>query len=761
MVTLELRNPVWYPAGTDVADIPRFTLRETNQVGPPKPRLLDRVREAIRTRHYSRRTVKAYVAWIRRYIFFHDTRHPADMGAAEITRFLTSLAVDGKVAASTQNQALSALLFLYRDVLQQEVPWLDDLVCAKRPHHLPVVLTREEVRAVLAEIHGVPRLMAFLLYGAGLRLLECARLRVKDIDIARNQIVVRAGKGNKDRLTMLPAAIKADLVRHLESVRRQHQIDLQAGAGWVELPWALARKYPNAGREWPWQWGFPATRIDVDRLTGQRRRHHLHETALQRAVKTAALRTGSAKRVSCHTFRHSFATHLLEDGRDIRTVQELLGLARRQHNDDLHSRSEPGPGRGPKPGGPDVRRMTRITLSWRRASSDQTRRFRRARRASALRRDLLWNLHADISGRFRALRRNYTAGCAASPFLDGSAEFTLATKSTTPMRKKPQHLGEPIDDGTRGILTPSEIGALSPRVPRRAIPIGSTLLTARGCSTAAGGRRAMEKLRQACTESVRVASRVAHWIGRQPTVGEESITDWLLFEVSERLPWVCYKKFTRHAESRESGADWEWWFVSRRRSLGLRVQAKKVTAGIDHYQGLAHTSRTGLQIELLIDAARRDNRLPFYALYHCPTGPPTVRCGGQNGAGKDEGVFFADAGSLYTRFLKPGRAKVEADALIAHSNPLSCLFCCPMATQHGNDPVDGVYNQIFAYFADGLRETANSNVDRPGIEERPPQYVQALLEQAERGVVPAWWEQEFAASLRETNALLVFDFREA
>jgi integron integrase len=323
MVTLQLHSPMRCAAVMDVADV--FAVRETNQTGPPKPRLFDRVREAVRTRHYSRRTEKACVAWIRRYILFHDKRHPADLGAVEITGFLTSLAVDGKVAASTQNQALSALLFLYREVLQQEVPWLDDLVYAKRPHHLPVVLTREEVRAVLAEIHGVPRLMAVLLYGAGLRLLEYARLRVKDIDIGRDQIVVRVGKGNKDRLTMLPSTIKADLVRQLESVRRQHQINLQTGAGWVELPWALARKYPNAGREWPWQWVFPATRIYVDRLTGQRRRHHLHETVLQRAVKMAALRAAIAKRVSCHTFRHSFATYLLEDGHDIRTVQELLG----------------------------------------------------------------------------------------------------------------------------------------------------------------------------------------------------------------------------------------------------------------------------------------------------------------------------------------------------------------------------------------------------------------------------------------------------
>jgi len=232
---------VYSSVGDDVALAAR-AVREATAQGTPRPRLLDRVRDAIRARHYSRRTEKAYVAWIRRYIFFHGKRHPAAMGAAEITRFLTSLAVDGKVAASTQNQALSALLFLYRAVLQQEVPWLDDLVYAKRPHRLPVVLTRDEVRAVLVEIHGVPRLMAFLLYGAGLRLLECARLRVQDIDLARNQIVVRAGKGDKDRLTLLPAAIKADLTRHLESVRRQHQIDLQASAGWVELPSALARK---------------------------------------------------------------------------------------------------------------------------------------------------------------------------------------------------------------------------------------------------------------------------------------------------------------------------------------------------------------------------------------------------------------------------------------------------------------------------------------------------------------------------------------
>jgi integron integrase len=309
----------------DVANVPLFAVRETAQTGPPKPRLFDRVREAIRTRHYSRRTEKTYIAWIRRYIFFHGKRHPAEMGDAEITRFLTSLAVDGKVAAATQNQALSALLFLYREVLEQDVPWLDGIVRAKRPQRLPVVLTRDEVRAVLDRLDGVPRLMAFLLYGAGLRLLECARLRVKDVDVAANQIVVRSGKGDKDRVTMLPAAVKPELARHLGCVRRQHQADLQRGAGWVELPDALARKYPQAGREWAWQWVFPATRFYVDRLTGQRRRHHLHESVLQRAVKDAARHTGIAKPASCHTFRHSFATHLLEDGHDIRTVQELLG----------------------------------------------------------------------------------------------------------------------------------------------------------------------------------------------------------------------------------------------------------------------------------------------------------------------------------------------------------------------------------------------------------------------------------------------------
>lgn len=301
------------------------TVRESVPPVLPKPKLLDRVREALRVRHYSRRTEEAYVAWIRRYIFFHGKRHPAELSGPDVTRFLSALAVERHVAASTQNQALSALLFLYRDVLGVELPWLDDIVRAKRPERLPVVLTRDEVRALIQRLDGPPRLMAYLLYGAGLRVMECCRLRVQDVDFGTNQIVVRGGKGDKDRTTMLPAMAKAELVGHLSAVRAQHQQDLAAGSGWVELPTALARKYPQGGRQWVWQWVFPATRIYLDRETGQRRRHHLHETVLQRELKRAVTAAGIAKRASPHTLRHSFATHLLEDGQDIRTVQELLG----------------------------------------------------------------------------------------------------------------------------------------------------------------------------------------------------------------------------------------------------------------------------------------------------------------------------------------------------------------------------------------------------------------------------------------------------
>jgi integron integrase len=265
------------------------------------------------------------VAWIKRFIFFHGVRHPAEMGEQEIGQFLSDLAVNEKVSASTQNQALNALLFLYQHVLNQPIGWVGDVVRAKRPKRLPVVLTRQEVKAILAQLEGAPLLVCTLLYGAGLRLSEALRTRVKDVDFVRNEIVVRDGKGEKDRVTMLPAAVKEPLLQHLEQVRRVHQADLKAGLGRAHLPYALARKYVNADREWGWQYIFPASSHFVDRQTGIRHRYHLHESVVQKAVKQAVRRAGLTKPASCHTFRHSFATHLLEDGYDIRTVQELLG----------------------------------------------------------------------------------------------------------------------------------------------------------------------------------------------------------------------------------------------------------------------------------------------------------------------------------------------------------------------------------------------------------------------------------------------------
>jgi integron integrase len=293
--------------------------------GARSPRLLDRVRTALRTRHMSRRTEQAYVFWIRRYILFHGKRHPATLGAEEVTRFLSHLAEDRRVSASTQNQAPSALLFLYRHVLDAELPWLDGLIHARRPSRVPVVLGREEVAVVLSQLSGPGWLMAALLYGAGLRLLECLQLHLKDVDFARGEIVVRRGKGGRERRTMLPAVVRRPLAIHLDRVRAQHEADLVRGAGWVEISDALGRKYPNAGREWGWQGVFPATRTYTHPETGQRLRHHFHESALQRLVRQTVIRAGIAKPAGCHTFRHSFATHLLESGSDIRTVQELLG----------------------------------------------------------------------------------------------------------------------------------------------------------------------------------------------------------------------------------------------------------------------------------------------------------------------------------------------------------------------------------------------------------------------------------------------------
>ncbi len=292
---------------------------------PAVPRLVDAVRAAMRLRHFSRRTESAYLGWIRRFVVANGRHPPRDLGAAEVTAFLSSLATERRVAASTQNQALAALLFLYRDVLGQDLPWLDDLIRARRPARLPVVLSREEVAAVLARLAGPPLLVATLLYGGGLRLLEALRLRVKDVDFAGRQLVVRSGKGDKDRVTLLPASAVPALQQQLAAARRQHERDLALGAGWVELPCALARKYPSAGREWAWQWVFPATRTYRELETGQRRRHHLHETVVQHALHDAVRRAAIAKRASCHTLRHSFATHLLEAGYDIRTLQTLLG----------------------------------------------------------------------------------------------------------------------------------------------------------------------------------------------------------------------------------------------------------------------------------------------------------------------------------------------------------------------------------------------------------------------------------------------------
>lgn len=291
------------------------------------PRLLVQVHEAIRRRYFSRRTEEAYVHWIKRFIFFSGRRHPLQLGEPEVTAFLNHLAAERKVAAATQNQALSALLFLYKEVLGRELAWLVGLERASRPPRLPTVLTRAEVERVLSRLQGTKWLIASLLYGAGLRVLECLRLRVKDVDLAYRQILVRDGKGEKDRVTMLPETLVEPLRAHLERVRGLHARDLREGYGEVHLPYALGRKYPRAGREWCWQYMFPSAHRSADPEDGVIRRHHLDESVPQRAVKDALQGAGVSKHASCHTLRHSFATHLLESGYDIRTVQELLGHA--------------------------------------------------------------------------------------------------------------------------------------------------------------------------------------------------------------------------------------------------------------------------------------------------------------------------------------------------------------------------------------------------------------------------------------------------
>jgi integron integrase len=296
-------------------------------VPPGEPKLLDQLSGRLRVKHYSIRTEQAYVDWVRRFVLFHNKRHPRDLGPTEVEAFLTNLAVQKRVAASTQNQAKSAILFLYKEVINKELPWLNGVVAARVSQRLPVVLTVEEVNAALGRLRGTSALVARLLYGSGLRILECLRLRVKDVDFARREILVRDGKGAKDRVTMLPETLIEPLQRHLERVRELHGEDIAAGYGTVYLPYALDRKYPNAGRQWMWQYVFPSTRLSRDPRSDVVRRHHADEKPIQRALQSALRAAGIHKPATPHTLRHSFATHLLQSGYDIRTVQELLGHA--------------------------------------------------------------------------------------------------------------------------------------------------------------------------------------------------------------------------------------------------------------------------------------------------------------------------------------------------------------------------------------------------------------------------------------------------
>ena len=288
-------------------------------------KILDETRGVMRLRHYSYRTEKMYIYWMKQFFHFHGLRHPREMGAAEVEAFLTNLAVERKISASTQNQALAALLFLYREVLKINLPWLEQFTPAKKSNHLPVVLTKEEVNLILAELKGTNWIIANLLYGAGLRLTEALRLRVKDLDFSYKQITVRDGKGGKDRITVLPEIVIELLKQQLIEAKKIHERDLTLGLGQVEMPFALDRKYPNARREWKWQYVFPSKTLSKNPRTGATGRHHLSEASVQKPFRQVVVKTGMTKQASPHTLRHSFATHLLQNGQDIRTIQDLLG----------------------------------------------------------------------------------------------------------------------------------------------------------------------------------------------------------------------------------------------------------------------------------------------------------------------------------------------------------------------------------------------------------------------------------------------------
>jgi len=325
MIQPEINHSTSFIAKPAAATSPAIRVVMPMPATDKKPKLLDQLREATRSRHYSRRTEVTYIHWIKRFIFFHNVRHPKDMAEPEINAFLTHLAVKEHVSASTQNQALCAIIFLYKYVLNRKIGDIGEVIRERKPVRLPVVMTKAEVKAILENLKDDKWIIAYLMYGAGLRLMECLRLRIQDLDFSENQIIVRSGKGDKDRITMFPESVKKPLTEHLNKVKKIHESDVANGFGRVLLPDALVRKYPNASKEWRWQWVFPQNTLWHNKKTGEHGRHHIHETIIQKLVKDAVVKAGLVKRATCHAFRHSFATHLLEDGYDIRTVQELLG----------------------------------------------------------------------------------------------------------------------------------------------------------------------------------------------------------------------------------------------------------------------------------------------------------------------------------------------------------------------------------------------------------------------------------------------------